>query len=121
MNVAIYHNARCSKSRATMALLEEQGITPRVVNYLTSGLRAEQVANLVRLLGVEPDAIVRFNESVAAELGLASNDTRSRAEWCQIIAEHPILLERPIVVVDETRAAIGRPPEAVLALLTEKQ
>lgn len=110
----IYHNPRCSKSRATLALLEERGVAPTVVEYLKMPPDAAQVEALLRMLGKEPRDVMRTGEDAYAELGL-SDTGKTRDELIAAIVAHPILLERPIVVVNG-RAAIGRPPESVLSL-----
>lgn len=112
----IYHNPRCSKSRQTLALLEERGHTPEVVRYLDDPPSAEELDAVLSKLGREPLQVIRTKEAVFKELGLSAQDDRPRAEWLRLMAEHPILIERPIVVLGE-RAALGRPPEAVLELL----
>jgi arsenate reductase len=112
--VRIYHNPRCTKSRETLALLREHGVEPEVVEYLKEPPSAEQVDQLIGKLGLEPHALLRTKEAPYAELGLSKKSTR--AQITSAIVEHPILLERPIVVVGK-RAAIGRPPENVLSLL----
>lgn len=112
----IYHNARCSKSRAALAILEQAGIQPRIVEYLKDTPTASALDALFRKLGREPQAVMRFGEAIAKALGLHANDVRSRAEWIQLIVEHPILLERPIVVHGDA-ARVGRPPENVKELL----
>jgi len=111
----LYHNPRCSKSRETLALLEQQGIAPEVVLYLQTPPSAAALEKIVAQLGLPATAIVRFKEDRAAELGIAENDKRSTKEWCELIAANPILLERPIVVHNKA-ARIGRPPEQVLEL-----
>jgi len=113
--VRIYHNPRCSKSRETLALLREHGIEPEIVEYLKTPPRVEELEELLDKLGVEPHALLRSKEEPYARLGLSPKSTR--AQVAEAIAQEPILLERPVVVVGK-RAAIGRPPEAVLALLT---
>jgi arsenate reductase len=112
--VVIYHNPRCSKSRQTLELLREQGIEPEIVDYLKDAPSAKRVKELVELLGIEPHALLRTKEAPYAELRLSKRS--SLDEIAKAIAEHPILLERPIVVKGK-RAAIGRPPENVLAIL----
>jgi len=114
MPVLIYHNPRCSKSRQTLELLRERGIEPEVVDYLKDAPSAKRVKELVALLGIQPHALLRAKEAPYAELGLSKQS--SLDEIAQAIAEHPILLERPIVV-NGRKAAIGRPPENVLAIL----
>lgn len=116
MSVAMYHNPKCSKCRATLALLQEKGITPELIHYLETAPTAADLAEVLRKLGTGPKAIIRFSEEIAAELGISSTDERPDAEWLQIIAANPRLLERPIVINGD-KAAIGRPPEQVLEIL----
>jgi arsenate reductase len=112
--VRIYHNPRCTKSRETLALLREQGVEPEIVEYLKTPLSARDVKALAKQLGGSPHALVRSKEEAYAKLGLSAKSSLDAI--AKAIAEEPILLERPVVVVGE-RAAIGRPPENVLALL----
>lgn len=112
----IYHNPRCSKSRAALQILHDAGIEPTVVEYLKDTPTAAELDAAFRKLGCEPQAAMRFGESVAKELGLHPGDARSRAEWIRLIVEHPILLERPIVI-HGSAARVGRPPERVRELL----
>lgn len=115
-DVTIYHNPRCSKSRQTLALLEERALDVEVVRYLETPPSAEALDVLCRCLGVEPLEVLRQKEARFLELGLAAGDDRSREEWLRILAENPVLIERPIVVRGD-RAALGRPPERVLEIL----
>jgi arsenate reductase (glutaredoxin) len=115
MTVTIYHNPRCSKSRATLALLEEKGVTPRIVDYLKEPPSAAELKRILKKLGLKPRDIVRKGESVYAELGLNDKDLEDD-ELLALMVENPILIERPIVVSGE-KAAIGRPPESVLKIL----
>ncbi len=112
----IYHNPRCSKSRQTLALLEERGEEPEVVLYLSDPPGRDALAELVDMLGVEPVEIVRLGDPKFEALGLSRETERSREDWLDLLIEHPELLERPIVV-KRGRAAIGRPPEQVLDIL----
>ena len=116
MKLTIYHNPRCSKSRETLRLLHDAGVEPEVVEYLKSPLTAAQLDEVCHKLQVEPQTLIRFKEPVAKELNIAPSDKRSRAQWLALIAQNPILMERPIVVSART-ARIGRPPEAVKDLL----
>ena len=109
----IYHNPKCSKSRATLALLEERGCTPTVIEYLRTPPDPATLALLCQRLGCTAREIVRRKELVFAELELEQCD---EPQLLQAISDNPILLERPIVCLGE-RAAIGRPPENVLTLL----
>lgn len=110
----IYHNPRCSKSRATLALLEENGITPEVVLYLENSLTVSDINGLLKSLGMSAADIVRRGEAEYKEAGLEKQS--SAADIVAAIAAHPKLLERPIVVRGD-RAVVGRPPENVLALI----
>jgi len=116
-DATIYHNPRCSKSRATLDLLIGRGLKPRVVNYLDTPPKAAEIGRLLDLLGAEPRDVIRKDEPEYAELKLA-NPALTRKQLIAAIAAHPRLLQRPIVVANG-KAAIGRPPEAVLAILKE--
>lgn len=115
MSVTIYHNPRCSKSRATLKLLEERGVRPRIVEYLKQPPGEDEIAALLRKLGISPRQLMRKGEAVYRELGL-SDQSLSDAELIRAMAAHPILIERPVVVAGD-RVALGRPPEAVLEIL----
>ncbi len=113
--VRIYHNNRCSKSRATLDLLQQHGVTPEVVHYLDTPPSAAELADLLAMLGMRPRQLLRTGEAAYAELGLADPSLDDTA-IIQAMVDHPRLIERPIVVA-HGKAAIGRPPEAVLAIL----
>ena len=115
MAVRIYHNSRCSKSRGTLELLQARGIEPEVVNYLDTPPSAEELKTLLRLLGMTPRQLLRTGEAEYKELGL-TDPAVGDEDIVQAMVEHPRLIERPIVVADG-KAALGRPPEAVLAIL----
>lgn len=115
MDLVIYHNPRCSKSRQTLALLEEQGKTPQVVEYLKTPPDAATLKGILARLGKSPRDIMRRQEEPYKTLGL-DNPAVSDDQLIAAMVEHPILIERPIVVAGD-RAAIGRPPENVLSLL----
>lgn len=114
MDITIYHNPRCTKSRATLALLQERGLEPTVVEYLKDTPDRGDLARIGRLLGTGPRGFVRTGEDAYRSLGLA--DATDDALLDAMVA-NPVLIERPIVVVDGKRAAIGRPPENVLDIL----
>lgn len=114
--MVIYHNPRCSKSRAAVALLEENGVAYQEVLYLEASLSACEVEGLGRVLGADPLEFMRTGEKVFKELGLSRNDVRQPDEWFQIMAENPILIERPIVLKGD-QARIGRPTERILEVL----
>lgn len=113
MTVRIYHNPRCSKSRATLALLEEHGITPEVIRYLETPPSADELKAILQRLGRSPRELVRTGEGVYRDLNLREADDET---LIAAMVANPILIERPIVLARGT-AAIGRPPEAVLEIL----
>lgn len=115
MNIVIYHNPRCSKSRQTLALLEEKGLTPDVVEYLKTPPSAEQIKAILASLSLAPRDLMRRKEESYKALDL-DNPGLSDDALIKAMVENPILIERPIVVKDG-KAALGRPPEAVLAIL----
>jgi len=112
--ITLYHNPRCSKSRSALALLQEKGIEPQVVEYLKTPPTRAELAAIVKKLGLKPEAIVRTGEEVYKEKykGKAMTD----AQWLDALAADPILIERPIAVKGD-RAELGRPPENVLKLV----
>jgi len=118
MSVRIYHNSRCSKSRGTLELLQARGIEPEIVNYLDTPPSVDELRSLLRLLGMTPRQLLRTGEAEYKELRLDDPALGDEA-LLQSMAAHPKLIERPIVVADG-KAAIGRPPEAVLAILPEQ-
>lgn len=114
-DTVMYHNPRCSKCRETLSLLEARGIAPRIVRYLETPPTAEELARILDLLGMEPRELMRTKEDRYLELGLADK-TLSREEAIRVMVEHPVLIERPIVVRGD-KAVVGRPPERVLELV----
>ncbi len=117
MKAIIYHNARCSKSRKTLALLEANSVAFETVYYLETPPSASQLKSILKKLGMKAVEIVRFKDSAATELDLSAEDQRSESQWLELLAANPKLIERPIVVVGD-RAVIGRPPQNVLSLIT---
>ena len=115
MTVRIYHNNRCSKSRETLALIEAQGLVCEVINYLDTPPSAAELTKLLDMLGMTPRDLMRKGEPEYSELGLDDPSLDDTA-LIAALASHPRLIERPIVVANG-KAAIGRPPEAVLAIL----
>lgn len=115
MDVTIYHNPRCSKSRQTLALLEDKGIEPKVVRYLDQSPSAAELAAILKKLGQGPRDIMRKGEAVYKEKGLSNPDLSDDDLIAAMVAD-PILIERPIVVAG-AKAALGRPPESVLDIL----
>ena len=114
-DVMMYHNPRCSKSRATLALLRERGIEPDVVEYLKNPPDEQDLARILGMLEMEPFALIRKGEDEFANLGLEEKKD-DRAALIKHMIAHPILIERPIVVKNN-QARIGRPPENVLEIL----
>lgn len=114
-DVTIYHNPACGTSRNTLALLREKGIEPRVVEYVKAGWTREQLAELVKTMGVGAHDILRVRGTRADELGLTDPATSDEALFAAMILD-PILVNRPIVVT-EKGAALCRPAELVLGLI----
>ncbi|MBT8422065.1 MAG: arsenate reductase (glutaredoxin) [Gammaproteobacteria bacterium] len=115
MPVTLYHNPRCSKSRATLALLEDRGIAPDVIEYLKTPPNAATLATVIDKLGIDATHLMRTGE---AEYQAAKDelDTMNEPERIAWLCANPRVIERPIVVTDHA-ARIGRPPEAVLEIL----
>ena len=113
--VTIWHNPRCSKSRGTLGLLQARGIEPTIVDYQKNPPGVADIERALRLLDMQPRDLIRKGEAVYAELGL-ENPGLTRQQLIDAMAAHPILIERPIVFANG-KAAIGRPPENVLAIL----
>jgi len=114
----IYHNPRCSKSRASLELLEKQNPDFEIIKYLETPPSEAELKALVAMLGITPKELVRTGETIFKELGLDKKDL-SEDEWISIMAENPKLIERPIVV-HNGKAAIGRPIEKVIEILEGK-
>ena len=114
--VTIYHNARCSKSRAACELLAASGVETTVINYLETPPDKETLRELLRKLDMRADELVRRGEAVFKEH--YAGRTLSEEAWLEALVAHPILIERPIVVRGE-RAVLGRPPEKVAELLAD--
>ena len=112
----IYHNPRCSKSRAALALLQKRDIDVEIIEYLQTPPNAPTLLQICKKLKLHPTAIMRVKEERFKELGLDLSDERSPEEWADIIARNPVLLERPIVLY-RGKAALGRPPEDVLRII----
>jgi len=115
MQVTIYHNPKCAKSRETLKLLETRGIKPTIIDYVKTPPSKSDLAGLAQLLGIEPRALLRTKEPEYKQAGLA-NPKVSDSAILQAMIEHPKLMERPIVVAGK-KAALGRPPENVLKIL----
>lgn len=115
MNVTIYHNPRCSKSRLTLQLLHEQGIKPLIVDYLKNPPSALELEAILQKLNMEPRELIRKQEAAYKANGL-DDEALERQALIAAMLKYPILIERPIVLANG-KAALGRPPETVLAIL----
>ena len=116
MSATIYHNPKCSKSRQTLELLEKQGITPDIIEYLKSPPTAEQLQRILTQLEFVPRDLMRKKDDVYAECEI-DNPSLTDVELVNFMIKHPILIERPIIL-SNGKAVIGRPPEQVLEILS---
>lgn len=114
-DLTLYHNPRCSKSRAALQLLEERGLQPTVVLYLDTPPSATQLREVLNKLGMPARQLLRSGEDEYRELNLADSTLDEDALIAAMVA-HPRLIERPILIAGD-RAVIGRPPENILELL----
>lgn len=114
-SIKIFHNPRCSKSRAAMQLLDDKGVSAEIVEYLNTPPSAEELDEVLTLLGCGPRELMRKNEAPYKELNLG-DESLDRTALIQAMVENPILIERPIVIKGN-KAVIGRPPENVLDLV----
>jgi arsenate reductase len=112
MPITLYHNPRCSKSRAALALLEERGVSPRIVEYLKTPPDAAELTRILALLKMRPRDLLRPKEAREAGVDPAAAD----AALIDAMVANPAVIERPIAVSDDD-ARLGRPPERVLDLL----
>mgnify|MGYP003124423101 FL=1 len=112
--ISIYHNPRCSKSRQGLALLEQSGKEFEIVNYLEDKLSFDKLENIISKLGIKPIELIRKNEAIW------KSDYKSKKlsdiEIIEAMVTNPKLIERPIVV-NETKAVVGRPPETILSII----
>ncbi len=114
MKATIYHNPRCSKSRQTLAILEEQEVDIEIIEYLQNAPDKKTLIKILKQLGMAPSALLRTGEAVFKELNLEDNPDDDAILDAMI--ENPVLIERPIVLAND-KACIGRPPESVLDIL----
>ena len=115
MDIILYHNPRCSKSRQTLALIEDRGIKPTIVEYLKTPPNHQQLDRILRGLELEPRELMRTKEAEYKELGLADS-ALSRDQLIEAMIANPKLIERPILVVGD-QIVVGRPPENALTIL----
>jgi arsenate reductase len=114
-DVVIWHNPRCSKSRGTLELLHGRGVEATVIDYRESPPDARELSRVLDLLGMQPRELMRRDEAEYSQLNL-DDPSLTRDQLIAAMAAHPILIQRPIVIANG-KAAIGRPPEAVLQIL----
>jgi len=112
----LWHNPKCSKSRATKAILDQNGVGYVERRYLEDPPDVETLDRVLTSLGKEPWDIARMGEDRAKQLNLVGQP-RDRTTWLSLLVSNPILIERPIVIAGDGRAVIGRPPEAVESIL----
>ncbi|WP_428356135.1 arsenate reductase (glutaredoxin) [Methyloprofundus sp.] len=115
MSIKIYHNPRCSKSRQTLKLLEENGAQAEIIEYLKTPPTAEELDTILQLLDMQPRELMRKGEAEYKATGMDNPDL-DRAALIAGMVNTPKLIERPIVLANG-KAALGRPPESVLAIL----
>ena len=115
MTIRILHNPRCSKSRATLALLRERGLDPKITRYLENPPNAAELRSILKKLGISARELMRKGESEYREQNLSDQSLDEEALVAAMVAT-PRLIERPIVLANG-RAAVGRPPESVLQIL----
>jgi arsenate reductase len=113
MDVTIYHNPRCSKSRQALELLQARGVEPRIVEYLKTPPSATELKRILKRLGMSARQLVRRKEAKEAGIDL---DALGEDALVAAMVNHPAAIERPIVVAGD-KVALGRPPENVLAIL----
>jgi len=115
MTYTIYHNPKCSKCKATLEILNSNGVEPKIIEYLKNPPTKDELKEIINKLKIRPSELVRFKEGKAIELGISAEENLTHDQWLSIMTENPVLIERPIVI-SEKGAVIGRPPENVLAL-----
>jgi len=114
-SIKIYHNPRCSKSRATMELLADNSVNSEVIEYLKTPPSKQELEDILKMLGLEPRQLMRTHEAEYKDNNLA-DESLSREQLIDAMIQHPKLIERPIVI-NNGKAAIGRPPESILEIL----
>ncbi len=114
--ITIYYNPSCSKSRQTLEILEQKNITPNIIEYMNEPPDKETIQKIAGLLGVPLRDLLRTTEQVYKDAGLDDTDLTDE-DILEALSECPSLLQRPIVIVDDKKAALGRPPENVLEIL----
>ena len=116
--VTIYHNPRCSKSREALDRLRKAGVEPKIVEYLKYPISPTDLNRLLKQMKMSPEQLVRKSEERYVDLELATSPPKTRSGWVKLLADNPVLIERPIVT-DGKRTFLGRPPENVEKLLKD--
>ena len=116
MSTKIYHNPRCSKSRQTLQLLEENGVKPEIIEYLKTPPSKNELKTILEALDMSPRDLMRKGEAEYKEKNLA-DESLSSDQLIEAMLKHPRLIERPIVVTADNKFALGRPPESVLEII----
>ena len=111
----LFHNPRCSKSRQTLELLQSRGVEPTIIEYLKTPPTEEELDKILNMLGLEPRQLMRTKEAEYAENNLG-DESLTRQQLIQTMVKYPKLIERPILI-NNNKAALGRPPEDVLEIL----
>ncbi len=114
-DVRIFHNPKCSKCRLTMEILNDKGVNTSVIEYLKTPPNSDELTEILDLLGIEPRELMRKHEAPYKENNL-DNPELTRDQLIQAMIDHPILIERPIII-NGKKATIGRPPEKVFDIL----
>ncbi len=112
----IYHNPRCSKSRASLALLQENALDIEEIRYLDNTPSKDTLRSLCQIMGITPMELIRTGEPLFKELDLSTSETKTEDEWLELLVQHPQLIERPIVQIGHN-VVLGRPPEKILTIL----
>lgn len=115
----IWHNPRCSKSRAATAFLDEAGVDHAERRYLEDPPSADEIRDVLKRLGLDPWDITRTGDQAAKDLGVTAwpKTAEERERWITALAEHPALIQRPIVILDDGRAVVARTDQALQSLL----
>jgi len=116
MTVVMWHNPRCSTSRKTLQLLRDRGVEPELMQYLKTPPDAAELKRVLKLMGKPASALIRRKEKATIKEAGLDSGSPSEADYITAMQRFPVLIERPLVIKGN-KAALGRPPEAVLAIL----
>ena len=116
MSTKIYHNPRCSKSRQTLQLLEDNDVKPEIIEYLKTPPSKDELIAILKALNMSPRDLMRKGEAEYKENNLA-DESLSNEQLIDAMLKYPKIIERPIVVTSDNKYALGRPPESVLEIL----